>query len=190
MHVLGLHITNRTIGRDCIGCAKTGSGKTAAFALPILNRLSDDPYGIFALVITPTRFIPIYLALSLSLCLSQSLSLSLALSLSLFRSLALSLSLCLSVFLSHSFSLLPHLFLSLTCSLLHSLSLCLCLSVTLFLSLSISASLSRSAIHKKQPIRTRDSRFSSNQSHCRIHDFVLLFTVLRMIDSSIHLVHY
>lgn len=42
-------------GRDCIGCAKTGSGKTAAFALPILQKLSEDPYGIFALVITPTR---------------------------------------------------------------------------------------------------------------------------------------
>ena len=43
-------------GRDCIGCAKTGSGKTAAFALPILDKLSDDPYGIFALVLTPTRW--------------------------------------------------------------------------------------------------------------------------------------
>ena len=43
-------------GRDCIGCAKTGSGKTAAFALPILQKLCEDPYGIFAVVITPTRF--------------------------------------------------------------------------------------------------------------------------------------
>nr|KAG5688743.1 hypothetical protein BaRGS_002067 [Batillaria attramentaria] len=42
-------------GKDCIGCAKTGSGKTAAFALPILQKLSEDPYGIFALVLTPTR---------------------------------------------------------------------------------------------------------------------------------------
>ncbi|XP_063692517.1 probable ATP-dependent RNA helicase DDX49 [Bolinopsis microptera] len=42
-------------GKDCIGCAKTGSGKTAAFALPILDILSDDPFGIFALVLTPTR---------------------------------------------------------------------------------------------------------------------------------------
>ena len=42
-------------GRDCIGCAKTGSGKTAAFALPILQKLSEDPYGIFALILTPTR---------------------------------------------------------------------------------------------------------------------------------------
>ncbi|PPR06584.1 hypothetical protein CVT24_001765 [Panaeolus cyanescens] len=42
-------------GRDCIGNAKTGSGKTIAFAIPILQRLSVDPYGIFALVLTPTR---------------------------------------------------------------------------------------------------------------------------------------
>ncbi|KAF4619129.1 hypothetical protein D9613_005208 [Agrocybe pediades] len=42
-------------GKDCIGNAKTGSGKTIAFALPILQRLSADPYGIFALVLTPTR---------------------------------------------------------------------------------------------------------------------------------------
>ncbi|KAH9904233.1 DEAD-domain-containing protein [Epithele typhae] len=42
-------------GEDCIGNAKTGSGKTIAFALPILQKLSLDPYGIFALVLTPTR---------------------------------------------------------------------------------------------------------------------------------------
>ncbi|XP_063003299.1 probable ATP-dependent RNA helicase DDX49 [Elgaria multicarinata webbii] len=42
-------------GRDCMGCAKTGSGKTAAFVLPILQKLSEDPYGVFCLVLTPTR---------------------------------------------------------------------------------------------------------------------------------------
>ncbi|KAG8870757.1 putative RNA helicase [Tulasnella sp. 331] len=42
-------------GQDCIGNAKTGSGKTVAFAVPILQQLSKDPYGIFALVLTPTR---------------------------------------------------------------------------------------------------------------------------------------
>jgi len=42
-------------GRDCVGVAKTGSGKTLAFALPILHTLSADPYGIYALVLTPTR---------------------------------------------------------------------------------------------------------------------------------------
>lgn len=38
-----------------MGCAKTGSGKTAAFVLPVLQKLSEDPYGIFCLVLTPTR---------------------------------------------------------------------------------------------------------------------------------------
>ncbi|XP_055514449.1 probable ATP-dependent RNA helicase DDX49 [Leucoraja erinacea] len=42
-------------GQDCLGCAKTGSGKTAAFVLPILQKLSEDPYGIFCLVLAPTR---------------------------------------------------------------------------------------------------------------------------------------
>ena len=43
-------------GRDVIGVAHTGSGKTAAFALPILQKLAKDPYGVFALVLTPTRY--------------------------------------------------------------------------------------------------------------------------------------
>ncbi|KAL1924558.1 uncharacterized protein VTP21DRAFT_4212 [Calcarisporiella thermophila] len=42
-------------GKNVIGGAKTGSGKTAAFALPILQKLSEDPYGVFAVVLTPTR---------------------------------------------------------------------------------------------------------------------------------------
>ncbi len=43
-------------GRDVLACAMTGSGKTAAFLLPILNRLIDRPRGVTrALVITPTR---------------------------------------------------------------------------------------------------------------------------------------
>lgn len=42
-------------GRDVVACSKTGSGKTAAFALPIIRRLCEDPYGIFALILTPTR---------------------------------------------------------------------------------------------------------------------------------------
>lgn len=44
-------------GKDVIGTAQTGSGKTAAFALPILQHLAKDPYGIFALVLTPTRLV-------------------------------------------------------------------------------------------------------------------------------------
>jgi ATP-dependent RNA helicase DDX49/DBP8 len=42
-------------GKNVIGCSKTGSGKTAAFALPILQQLSVDPFGIYALVLAPTR---------------------------------------------------------------------------------------------------------------------------------------
>ncbi|EFW20337.1 ATP-dependent RNA helicase DBP8 [Coccidioides posadasii str. Silveira] len=41
-------------GRDCIGGSRTGSGKTVAFAAPILHRWSEDPFGIFAVVLTPT----------------------------------------------------------------------------------------------------------------------------------------
>ncbi len=43
-------------GRDILACAMTGSGKTAAFLLPILHRLIDRPRGVTrALVLTPTR---------------------------------------------------------------------------------------------------------------------------------------
>lgn len=42
-------------GRDIIGLAQTGSGKTAAFVLPILQRLLDTPRGLFACIIAPTR---------------------------------------------------------------------------------------------------------------------------------------
>jgi len=43
-------------GRDVLACAATGSGKTAAFLLPILERLADKPRGTTrALVLAPTR---------------------------------------------------------------------------------------------------------------------------------------
>ncbi|KAJ5973826.1 ribosomal RNA processing protein [Penicillium waksmanii] len=42
-------------GRDVIGLAETGSGKTAAFALPILQKLMENPSPFFSLVLSPTR---------------------------------------------------------------------------------------------------------------------------------------
>jgi len=43
-------------GRDILGLAQTGTGKTAAFLLPILQRLQDGPRGyVRALIVAPTR---------------------------------------------------------------------------------------------------------------------------------------
>ena len=43
-------------GRDVLASAMTGSGKTAAFVLPIAQRLMDKPRGTTrALILTPTR---------------------------------------------------------------------------------------------------------------------------------------
>lgn len=46
-------------GRDLMGCAQTGTGKTAAFALPMLDRLTaakpKKPGAVRALILTPTR---------------------------------------------------------------------------------------------------------------------------------------
>ncbi|NTV47172.1 MAG: DEAD/DEAH box helicase, partial [Chlorobiales bacterium] len=47
-------------GRDVLGCAQTGTGKTAAFVLPILQRLCQSPAPkgkrpIRVLTLTPTR---------------------------------------------------------------------------------------------------------------------------------------
>lgn len=44
-------------GRDIIGIAQTGSGKTAAFSLPILQTLYDNPQPFYALMIAPTRWV-------------------------------------------------------------------------------------------------------------------------------------
>src|SRR6476661_2515789 len=44
-------------GRDIIACAETGTGKTAAFLLPIINQLIEGPKrpGTKVLVLSPTR---------------------------------------------------------------------------------------------------------------------------------------
>jgi ATP-dependent RNA helicase RhlE len=56
-------------GKDVLGCAQTGTGKTAAFALPILQRidqLSSDAPVLRALILTPTRELAAQIGDSLS----------------------------------------------------------------------------------------------------------------------------
>jgi len=58
-------------GEDVLGCAQTGTGKTAAFALPILDALGQDtppalPNRPLALVLAPTRELAIQIADSFS----------------------------------------------------------------------------------------------------------------------------
>jgi ATP-dependent RNA helicase DDX49/DBP8 len=48
-------IPNVMSGKHVVAGAATGSGKTAAFALPILQLLAAEMYGVFALVVTPSR---------------------------------------------------------------------------------------------------------------------------------------
>lgn len=58
--------------RDLLGCAQTGTGKTAAFAIPILQILHQDelyvkgPNGIKSLILTPTRELAIQIGESFS----------------------------------------------------------------------------------------------------------------------------
>ena len=46
-------------GKDLLGCAQTGTGKTAAFAIPLIEKLlngnNEDPKQIKVLILTPTR---------------------------------------------------------------------------------------------------------------------------------------
>jgi ATP-dependent RNA helicase RhlE len=52
-------IPNILSGKDLLGCAQTGTGKTAAFALPLIDKLikedNENPKRIKVLVLTPTR---------------------------------------------------------------------------------------------------------------------------------------
>lgn len=57
-------------GRDILGCAQTGTGKTAAFAIPLIQHISQTSQksrGISALILTPTR----ELALQIEECLTD-----------------------------------------------------------------------------------------------------------------------
>ncbi|XP_009603499.1 DEAD-box ATP-dependent RNA helicase 10-like isoform X3 [Nicotiana tomentosiformis] len=49
-------------GKDLIGLAQTGSGKTGAFAIPILQALLDSPHAFYACVLSPTRELAIQIA--------------------------------------------------------------------------------------------------------------------------------
>ncbi|MBN2239909.1 MAG: DEAD/DEAH box helicase [Dehalococcoidales bacterium] len=49
-------------GHDVIGQAQTGTGKTAAFMLPIIQNLNKDDFGIKALILSPTRELAIQVA--------------------------------------------------------------------------------------------------------------------------------
>jgi len=49
-------------GRDVLGQAQTGTGKTAAFALPLLQNLDYDADGVQALILTPTRELALQVA--------------------------------------------------------------------------------------------------------------------------------
>ena len=54
-------------GRDLLGCAQTGTGKTAAFCIPILQRLSANRNkGIRALILAPTRELAIQVSENLN----------------------------------------------------------------------------------------------------------------------------
>lgn len=54
-------------GKDLLGCAQTGTGKTAAFSIPILQKLyrSNRKQGIKALILTPTRELAIQIGESI-----------------------------------------------------------------------------------------------------------------------------
>ena len=60
------------LGKDLLGCAQTGTGKTAAFSIPILQQLylarqgSNHSKGIKALILTPTRELAIQIDESIS----------------------------------------------------------------------------------------------------------------------------
>ena len=53
--IQGETLPHSLAGKNILGCAQTGSGKTACFAVPILQKLAIDPYGVFGLILTPTR---------------------------------------------------------------------------------------------------------------------------------------
>ncbi|CAD8167872.1 unnamed protein product [Paramecium pentaurelia] len=49
-------------GKNVLISSQTGTGKTAAFSFPILQTLSQDPYGIFAIILTASRELAVQIA--------------------------------------------------------------------------------------------------------------------------------
>ncbi len=48
--------------KDIVGQAQTGTGKTAAFGLPIIELLTEEPHAVKALILTPTRELAVQVA--------------------------------------------------------------------------------------------------------------------------------
>ncbi len=59
-------IPEALLGNDIIGQAQTGTGKTAAFGIPIVQNLSDTQKSVQALIMTPTRELAIQVAEEIS----------------------------------------------------------------------------------------------------------------------------
>ena len=58
-------------GRDLLGCAQTGTGKTAAFAIPILQKIQQMgqypiPYEPLGLIVAPTRELVVQISENIS----------------------------------------------------------------------------------------------------------------------------
>ena len=65
--IQGQSIPHLLQGSDLLGCAQTGTGKTGAFALPILHHLSQHPkkrvpFSTRVLVLTPPRELAVQVA--------------------------------------------------------------------------------------------------------------------------------
>lgn len=65
-------------GKSVIINSETGSGKTATFSLPTLDKLSKDPHSIFAIVIAPSLELALQIHQQLTIF-GQSINLRLAL---------------------------------------------------------------------------------------------------------------
>ena len=68
--IQAIAIPHLLLGRDLLGIAQTGTGKTAAFALPMLQHLADDPvrprhFATRALILAPTRELALQIEASL-----------------------------------------------------------------------------------------------------------------------------